>query len=181
MNLSKIKVHEWRERTEKDVQNRAKWINHFKYEVDSELTDQLAQDASTQAHRQINCLDCGNCCRTSVTDFNASDVKRAAKAIGISKKAFIKKYLMEDMDGKYVTITSPCPFLTLSDNTCQIYEVRPEVCRSYPHTHKEGFGQRKHAHSANLDMCPITYHTVEKMWSKWKFNNESGYDSSSLL
>lgn len=160
---SKRYIQKWHNRSDEEVDQKADVILHFKSYVDPEVSDQMAKQATIEAYKEIDCLDCGNCCRTSVTDFSLADVKKAAKFLGISKKAFIKKYLMEDMDGAYVTITSPCPFLNLSDNKCTIYEARPYVCDSYPHTQKSGFNQRKHAHTANLDMCPITYRVVEKM------------------
>jgi hypothetical protein len=109
----------------------------------------------------INCLDCANCCKTTVTTFNNEDITKASKYLGISKKSFINKYLINDME-EYTTITTPCPFL-LEDNKCRIYEVRPVSCRSFPHTHKSNFYALKNVHKENYIICPITYHLINKL------------------
>jgi Fe-S-cluster containining protein len=163
MLSSEEHVKEWSTRSTKQVDQLNKVLQQYKDTIGPSATDNAAQSAHIEVYDNIDCLDCGNCCRTSVTDFDNSDIKRVSKHLKMSKKAFIKKYLIEDFDGKHVTITSPCPFLELSTNACMIYDVRPSVCASYPHTDKAGFNQRKNAHSANLDMCPITFHVVKKM------------------
>jgi Fe-S-cluster containining protein len=156
-------IEKWKNRSSDEVEVLKNGIDQISREMKLQELDQLAQDQHREVTKKINCLDCGNCCRTSVTDFSRTDVKSVAKHLEMTPKAFIKKYLIEDLDGTYVTITSPCPFLDLNTNACNIYEVRPTVCSSYPHTHRDGFSKRRKAHKANLDMCPITYHVVKKM------------------
>ena len=157
MENSKVLVDQWRNKSEEDINQKEDFLHQSKIE------DPIALPIAKVIMQKVNCLDCGNCCRTSVTDFNSSDIKRAAKYLQISPKAFRKKYLMEDMDGAFVTTTSPCPFLSLQDNTCSIYEARPFVCQSYPHVDRKGFSNRIKAHKANLRMCPISYHVVDEM------------------
>ncbi len=126
--------------------------------------DSQAKEVSAEVEQNIDCLDCGNCCRTSVTTFTTSDISRAAKYLKISKKQFIRKFLIKDnRDDSYITMQTPCPMLN-DDNTCQIYEVRPDVCSSFPHTHRDNFKNRIHAHTANLKMCPITYAVVSRLY-----------------
>lgn len=111
----------------------------------------------------IDCLACANCCKTTVTVFNDEDVGRASRALAISKKEFIKKYLIEDQ-GEYTTISTPCPFL-LPDNKCGIYDARPHACRSFPHTGRPHFLKRLKAHQQNLKFCPITFHVLVNLKS----------------
>lgn len=106
----------------------------------------------------IDCLSCANCCKTTVTVFSHEDINKASRYLGVSKKEFIKKYLIEDM-GEFTTITTPCPFL-LPDNKCRIYEARPHACQSFPHTGRPHFLKRLNAHKNNLKVCPITFHVV---------------------
>ena len=126
-----------------------------------EETDAVAMHANEEVVSAIDCLQCGNCCRTTVTVFSEEDISRVSKFMGVSKKAFVRQYLIEDM-GEYTTITTPCPFLE-ADNKCAIYEVRPKVCASFPHTQKKHFSNRAKAHEANLMVCPITFYVVQKM------------------
>lgn len=163
MENSEALVQQWRDRNSEEVSKLKAGFDKMVENHQKDSLDKIAKTAHQNTIEKIDCLDCGNCCRTSVTDFSKSDIKRVAKHLGMPPKSFIKKYLIEDLDGTYVTITSPCPFLELSTNKCSIYEVRPTVCSSYPHTQREGFSRRKKAHKANLDMCPITYHMVKKM------------------
>lgn len=154
-------ITEWKSKTSEEVQELSQFLDSLH---PSESLDNQAQTIAKDVEQSIDCLACGNCCRTSVTDFDSSDIKQASKALGISKKQFIRKYLIEDFDGKYITISTPCPFLN-TDNTCKIYEARPKVCRSYPHTSRDKFAHRTNAHKANLTMCPITYAVVKRMKS----------------
>jgi Fe-S-cluster containining protein len=155
-------INDWRARSEKEQAQVTAWLDATKGVNNSDRLESSATAIGNEVTNSIDCLDCGNCCKTSVTDFTKGDIKKAAKHLKMTPKGFIKQYLMEDIDGTYITITSPCPMLN-ADNTCKIYAVRPKVCESYPHIHRGKFANRSHAHKANLDMCPITYHTIKKM------------------
>ena len=166
-------IEQWQE-AGSETDHLAEFLADLKSRHFKDTIDPIAQNVSKQVSQEIDCLDCGNCCRTSVTDFTKGDIKRAAKQLGMTPKGFIKDYLMQDVDGTYITMSSPCPMLN-TDNTCKIYEVRPAVCESYPHTQRSNFKNRVHAHQANLSMCPITYHTVKRMEIELKkLNDELG-------
>lgn len=157
-------VKEWRDSSIEEKNRREQLVTKLKRKQPSNI-DQLAQQSNEEVIAKVDCLSCGNCCRSTVTDFSSSDISRASKFLGVSKKAFIRSYLMQEYDGTYITNHAPCPFLQ-SDNKCQIYEARPEVCRSYPHTHKSSFLNRTIAHKANVHMCPITFHVIESIYQK---------------
>lgn len=155
-------ITEWQDRNSETVDQLSQWLADASRHVDRETLDKTGPKIGAEVIDQIDCLDCGNCCKTSVTDFTKGDIKRAAKYLGMTPKGFIKDYLIEDVDGTFITITTPCPMLN-GDNTCKIYEVRPKVCESYPHVHRDRFANRLKAHQANLDMCPISYHTIKRL------------------
>jgi hypothetical protein len=123
--------------------------------------DSKAIELTGQAYDKIDCLACGQCCRTTVTTFTLEDINKASKAIGISKKHFIQKYLFLDLDGQYTTISVPCPFLNLDDNKCKIYEARPHACSSFPHTDRKNFLARKKVHLENVKFCGITEYVLD--------------------
>lgn len=95
--------------------------------------NQLFHDRHDAVFREINCLDCARCCKTTGPLFTHSDIKRISRHLRISTTVFEEKYLRIDEDGDHVLQQLPCPFL-LSDNACSIYEVRPKACMEYPHT-----------------------------------------------
>ncbi|HNY21015.1 MAG TPA: YkgJ family cysteine cluster protein [Treponemataceae bacterium] len=87
-----------------------------------------------EAFARIDCLKCGNCCRALGPRFADKDVKRIAKEIGLSPKAYFERYLQDDRDpGFYVLREPPCPYLN-DDNTCAEFDCRPEWCGEFPHT-----------------------------------------------
>lgn len=157
---SKEYIDDWKSQAK--TQSLTHYLDRIISKQSAEI-DKVAQSVSNEIEQEIDCLACGNCCRSSVTTFTTPDISRAAKYLNISKKQFIKKYLIKDnRDDSYITMNTPCPMLN-ADNTCQIYEVRPAVCSSFPHTHRDNFKNRIHAHKANLKMCPITYAIVDRL------------------
>ena len=156
-------IESWNTATKEELELYKKFINGLRNHPDIITVDELANELDSKVSRQINCLDCGNCCRNSVTDFNEEDVNRVSKHLGLSKKQFVAEYLIDDF-GTYITKTTPCPFLNLVDNKCLIYEVRPHVCQSFPHTNRPKFTKRSKAHIGNLKLCPITFNIVSQMY-----------------
>jgi len=61
-----------------------------------------------------------------------------------------------------MTRQKPCPFLG-DDDHCTIHDVRPVVCREYPHTDKEGFTSRTMGVAGNALVCPAVFWIVEQM------------------
>ncbi len=57
----------------------------------------------------------------------------------IATQEFVEAYLTTEENSRYSYSfqAEPCPFLG-EDDHCTIYEVRPQSCREYPHTDKEG-------------------------------------------
>lgn len=117
------------------------------------------------AFKEINCLKCANCCKTTPAIVTRSDVKRIAKHLGIPPKTFIRKYLIEDVDGSLMTNGIPCTFLK-SDNSCAIYEFRPEACRAYPHMDDFRFSNRPRINANNSLVCPAVYYVISQLKSK---------------
>ena len=124
--------------------------------------DGIAAELHDQVFGEVDCLACANCCKTTPALVERSDVKRIAKHLKIPPKTFIRKYLIEDINGELMIARVPCTFLN-EDNTCRIYEVRPNACREYPHTNQIGFHRRAKLNAKNTIVCPATYAIVTKM------------------
>ena len=76
----------------------------------------------------------------------------------------IDQYLTLDEDNDYVLKQSPCVFLN-TDNTCQIYDVRPSDCARYPYTDEDVLLKRKQITLANTQVCPAVFSILEKISS----------------
>lgn len=106
-----------------------------------------------KSFKDVDCLQCANCCKTTPAMVTKEDVNRISKVLNMSAKNFIKTYVLEDINGELSFKTVPCVFLK-DNNECSIYEVRPKACRAYPHIDDPGFYKRPHLNAKNVDVCP---------------------------
>ena len=127
--------------------------------------DQLTQKISPLVWKEIDCLSCANCCKTTGPLFTTADIERISKHLRVKPQQFIAQYLRVDEDQDYVLQTVPCAFLD-QDNTCFIYEVRPKACREFPHTDRKKFQQITDITLKNIPICPAVYNIVEEMKKK---------------
>jgi uncharacterized protein len=122
--------------------------------------DERFHEAHDEVFKNIDCLSCANCCKTTSPIFYQRDIERAAKAVKLKPGAFIEKYLRIDEDQDYVLQTAPCPFLG-EDNYCSIYESRPNACREYPHTDRKKMHQILALTYNNTLVCPAVLRITE--------------------
>jgi Fe-S-cluster containining protein len=111
---------------------------------------------------EIECRDCGNCCRAFRPTLRAGDVQRLARRLKIEEQDFIAGYLREYGNRReYSFRATPCPFL--ADNQCRVYADRPEECRSYPNLHHPGFVSRLDRAFWSCSVCPIVYNVYQRV------------------
>ena len=115
-----------------------------------------------EAFEKINCLNCANCCKNYSPRFKAPDIKRISKYLGLKDTEFKQKYLREDADHDYVNKQMPCPFLA-TNNTCNIYDVRPSDCARFPYTNEDVIYKRQELTLKNSTFCPAVYYVLEKL------------------
>jgi Fe-S-cluster containining protein len=115
-----------------------------------------------EAMEEIDCLACGNCCRTLGPMILPKDVDTMARALRLKPADFIEKYLRTDEDRDMVFRQMPCPFLG-ADNYCSIYENRPKACREYPHTDRKKFYQIYTLSMKNAETCPVVFRVLEQL------------------
>lgn len=139
----------------------AEWIRFFnKNKKKIESADLQIHDLHDRISSKINCLDCGNCCRTLGPRITDKDVERISKTLRIKQSELIEKYLRVDEDRDLVFKTMPCPFLG-DDNYCSIYDSRPKACREYPHTDRKKFHQIYKLSIKNASTCPIVFEVLD--------------------
>ncbi len=131
-------------------------------DLSDEQIDALVHKLNEEVSRQIDCLECGNCCRKQSPLLLKKDINRLAKYLNKNQAELIAEYLVVDnKEHGYSFNRKSCPFLR--GNTCMVYVKRPEDCRSYPHLHKKDFNHRTMQAVFNYEYCPIVFNVVEQL------------------
>jgi Fe-S-cluster containining protein len=151
----------WKSHSNSDKAGIKDALESFK-SIDNTDLDSILQKETRNVFSQFDCLQCANCCKTTPPIFLKSDVKRIAIKMKMPPKIFIKKYLLEDIDGTLIGNGVPCTFLN-DDNTCAIYEIRPIACRGYPHTDEKGFKYRNSMNYRNTEICPAAFQIIQNV------------------
>lgn len=156
-------VADWRQNAATSDEANYDFLRSMKYRDYGFEPDDLAAQLHEQAFQIIDCTLCANCCKTMDVPFDDEDIERVAERLDMEVGDFIQTYLeADDGNGSYKVRGKPCAFL--GDNGhCTIYDVRPTVCREYPHTDKEGFTFRTISVANNTLNCPAVYWIVEEM------------------
>jgi len=154
-------MKDWENRRAKQHKLHKKLINRLKKHRTKQL-DAWGDQLHEQVFKKIDCLDCANCCTSIPPLVNQTDITRIAKHLRVKPSEFTKQYITQDEDGDQVMNATPCPFLE-SDNTCQIYDVRPKACRQYPHTDQNEFSKHLKLHAVNAQYCPAVFQILELM------------------
>ncbi len=124
--------------------------------------DAAFQKLHEEVFAEVNCLDCGNCCKSLGPKLNSADIRRISNVLRIKVSEFEERYLRTDEDDDYVFSIMPCVFLE-KDNTCKIYEDRPRACREYPHTDRRKMHQVLDITLKNMSTCPAVSEIVERL------------------
>lgn len=126
--------------------------------------DERVEQLHEAVFREIDCLNCANCCKTTSPIVRDVDVERLAKHLRVKPAQLIDQYMYLDQDGDYVMNTAPCPFLG-ADNYCSVYSARPRACREYPHTDRKNFHQILSLTLRNTLICPAAARVVARLAS----------------
>ena len=151
--------------SEKHIENK-KFFAKLKKKPPKKL-DYIMQELHEEEFERTDCLDCGNCCKTTGPLFTQADIERISKHLKLRPSEFIDTYLRVDEDQDYVLQQVPCAFLGM-DNYRSIYKVRPKACREFPHTDRKKFHQISNLTLKNVAICPAAYNIVEEMKKKIK-------------
>jgi Fe-S-cluster containining protein len=131
--------------------------------------DQLTSIVEKETWKEIDCLTCGNCCKTMTPTYTEKDMERISAYLNMTVPEFKDKWLYKQRGtGDWLNKNTPCQFLDLKTNMCSVYEVRPSDCAGFPHFSKKKMVYYMHVHKQNLEYCPATYRMVEKMMEKLK-------------
>ncbi len=143
----------------KDIGNRFYKWRSLNPSVHNEVS---LQEIHQEVFDDTDCISCHNCCSSSPPLITTSDIKRLSIHLGISKKVFRQKYILEDFNGELSFNKVPCHFLN-PDGACQVYDIRPEACRRFPHTDEADYFKRPKLNAANTQVCPAAYKIYKRL------------------
>ncbi len=112
--------------------------------------DDLVKSINEKLSADISCVECGNCCH---------HLRPAASVEELS--VFVEPDQIEK-----VMYEQSIQCKHQKDKKCTIYLERPEVCRSFPYLHLDGFVSRASGMIQNCEICPIVYYAVEHLKSE---------------
>lgn len=159
--MGDINLDNW----EKHSAERQKQYKQFLQKANKRSTYAALPDLHEEAFTKVDCLQCGNCCKSYSPRFKTPDIKRISKLLKLRESVFIDTYLKLDEEGDYVTKSAPCPFLG-TDNYCSIYEDRPSDCKRFPYTDEDVLLKRPVLTLKNSSFCPAVYYVLEKLLGK---------------
>ena len=137
----------------------------FYDDLSDEEIDAIVFKLADEISREIDCINCGRCCKSLKPTLSEQDQQRLAAGLSITPEQLREQYLeydnSDDAPG-WRMIKSPCPFQE-DDNRCMVYEHRPDNCRQYPYLHKPDFSYRTWGMIERTFTCPIVYQAMEEL------------------
>lgn len=144
------------EKEEENLRFRIFLKGYDHYEV-----DKIVHQLNEKYLKEIDCTECANCCKELAPALSLEETKKIAKHLELSYEEFEENYIERKTAEGIILKGWECPFL--NENSCSIYDYRPEVCRSYPHLHKDNINHRLLNLINNTFICPIAYNIMEDL------------------
>ncbi|MBC7884204.1 MAG: YkgJ family cysteine cluster protein [Saprospiraceae bacterium] len=160
-------INDWRKNAGIQKKENFDFLKKLKSVPGPELIP-LLQKSHDEAFHRIDCLGCANCCKTTPPLITKNDLNRISKHLNISPKQFKRRFVLDDVNGDMMFNGVPCRFLN-EDNSCLIYEVRPEACRKYPHTNELEYQDRALLNAANTVVCPAAFYVIQRLKTEFDY------------
>ena len=129
---------------------------------DDDDIDRIVHKINEEITSQIDCQKCGNCCKSLRPCVTDAEIDKLSKIEDLRLQDFKTRFVeIDQADGMEFLKDTPCKYL--KNKSCSIYMNRPEVCKSYPYTHKPGFISRTLGMIDNYEICPIVFNLFEQL------------------
>ncbi len=162
LDLEKIK-----RLTERNEERNWRFRAFLKFGDDRKI-DRIVHGLYHEITKEIDCTQCGNCCRELRPLIAKKEVKLLANFINMPEDRFREHYTEFNHDENKLRLKeTPCSFQ--KDKKCTVYECRLADCRSFPHLHKKNFASRLINVLQNYSICPIVFNVYEQL------KNEMGF------
>jgi len=129
-----------------------------------EEVDLQVHELSALITPEIDCTQCGNCCRSLMIQVESHEIDNLSKKLQISENEFIDQYVEKGSEGQMIINTIPCHFL--ENNHCRVYEDRFSGCREFPALHLPHITSRLFTIFMHYGRCPIIFNVIEALKEK---------------
>jgi len=137
-----------------------RFISQLK-ESNSNWIDAQIEQLNHEIEPQIDCTNCGNCCKTLMINVEQDEVQKASEFLGLKIEEFKAKFIEEGSSGRMIIESIPCSFLT--GKKCSIYEARFGGCKEFPGLHLPNAKARLFTIMMHYDRCPIIFNVIEQL------------------
>jgi len=127
-------------------------------------SDRILRRIAEKIEEQIDCLECGNCCKVATAVLSERDVERLARALRIPRERFLADYTMQsEEEGLILRRTQESGCVFLDGTACTVYEHRPDTCQRFPHVVRGAgsIASRMWQFVDRATYCPIVYNSLE--------------------
>ena len=135
-------------------------------------SDRILRRIAEGIEEQIDCTQCGNCCRVATARLSARDVERLARHLRIQPARFLADYTMDGgEEGAILRRTAADGCVFLEGTTCTVYDARPDTCQRFPHLVR-GQGSLASRMWQFIDRacyCPIVFNSLEAFKQALKY------------
>jgi len=136
-------------------------------------SDRILRRIAEGIQEQIDCTECGNCCKTSTTHVTERDIDRLARHLRIPVARFIAEYTQRDEEegGLNLKFSKESGCVFLEGTLCSVYEARPDICQRYPHLVRGNgsIASRMWSFVDRASICPIVYNSLEAFKEELRF------------
>jgi Fe-S-cluster containining protein len=134
--------------------------------------DATLRRTAQDIEEQIDCTQCGNCCKVATTTVTERDIDRLAKYLRTTPSKFMADYTtMSEEEGRILQRTDAAGCTFLDGTLCTVYDARPDTCQRFPHLVR-GQGSLASRMWQFIDRacyCPIVYNALEAFKNQLKF------------
>lgn len=127
-------------------------------------SDRVLRRIAESIEDQIDCLQCGNCCKVATAVLSERDVERLCRHLRVSRERFVADYTMQsEEEGLILRRTKQAGCVFLDGTACTIYEARPDTCQRFPHVVRGAgsIASRMWQFADRATYCPIVYNSLE--------------------
>ena len=127
-------------------------------------SDRILRRIAQGIEEQIDCTQCGNCCRVATVVVTERDAERLPRFLRISPARFQAEYTTEDPEeGRILRRSEETGCVFLEGTACTVYEARPDACQRFPHVVRGAgsIASRMWQFVDRASYCPIVYNSLE--------------------
>lgn len=128
--------------------------------------NRVAAQLAREAAAQINCTDCGACCRENIVPLTDEDIDRLAGGVRLPVLDFRRRHVKSFDTDPQAMDAHPCEFL--DGRRCSVYESRPQACRDYPYLDGD-VRSRMIMILERAGTCPIVFEQLERLKDETRF------------